>query len=176
MYPPFWFSMPKSKKAMLILLEGNIKDHYLRRSCHIFQALKTRFPHWIPQPAIWRATLSSLAHSLIPQTDWFTIFHICLRNRDQPNQTSCVSFASKYTASKFATLISDWHGYGWTHGFYAGLSHGSRSRYKNFQLPKTCTHGVYPPLSHWIFPFLGPFCKNHVAHSIDLWSGWKLAC
>ena len=35
MYPPFWFSTLESKKAMLILLEINIEDHYLRRSCHI---------------------------------------------------------------------------------------------------------------------------------------------
>jgi len=27
----FWFSMLEYKKAMLILLEGNIEDHYLRR-------------------------------------------------------------------------------------------------------------------------------------------------
>ena len=27
MYPPFWFSMLKYKKATLILLEGNIEDH-----------------------------------------------------------------------------------------------------------------------------------------------------
>ena len=43
MYPPFWFSTLKSKKAMLILLEGNIEDHYLRRSCHIFQAVTHDF-------------------------------------------------------------------------------------------------------------------------------------
>src|SRR5882724_8163414 len=43
MYPPFWFSMLESKKAMLILLEGNIEDHYLRRSCHIFQAVTHNF-------------------------------------------------------------------------------------------------------------------------------------
>src|SRR5882724_8980104 len=41
MYPPFWFSTleskkAKSKKAMLILLEGNFKIIYLRRAHHIF--------------------------------------------------------------------------------------------------------------------------------------------
>src|SRR5882724_203895 len=31
MYPPFWFSMLKSKKAMLILLEGNLRTSYLKK-------------------------------------------------------------------------------------------------------------------------------------------------
>ena len=43
MYPAFWFSMLESKMAMLILLEGNIEDHYLRRSDHIFQGLTHDF-------------------------------------------------------------------------------------------------------------------------------------
>src|SRR5882724_8619779 len=31
MYPPFWFSRLKSKKAMLILLEGNLRTSYLKK-------------------------------------------------------------------------------------------------------------------------------------------------
>jgi len=32
MHPPFWFSIFKSKKATLILLEGNIEDHCLKEA------------------------------------------------------------------------------------------------------------------------------------------------
>src|SRR5882724_8527263 len=31
MHPPFWFSMLESKKAMLILLEGNLRTSYLKK-------------------------------------------------------------------------------------------------------------------------------------------------
>jgi len=30
-HPPFWFSMLESKKAMLILLEGNLRTFYLKK-------------------------------------------------------------------------------------------------------------------------------------------------
>jgi len=30
-YPPFWFSMLESKKATLILLEGNLRTSYLKK-------------------------------------------------------------------------------------------------------------------------------------------------
>jgi len=39
MHPPFWFSMLETKKAMLILLEGNIEDHYLKEaSSHLLNS------------------------------------------------------------------------------------------------------------------------------------------
>ena len=31
MYPPFWFSTLESKKATLILLEGNLRTSYLKK-------------------------------------------------------------------------------------------------------------------------------------------------
>ena len=31
MHPPFWFSTLESKKAMLILLEGNLRTSYLKK-------------------------------------------------------------------------------------------------------------------------------------------------
>src|SRR5882724_1849666 len=64
----------------------------------------TQFSHWIPQLAIQRDMLSSSIDSLIPQTDSFIESHICPRSRHQPNQTSCVSFASGCMAFQFATL------------------------------------------------------------------------
>jgi len=39
MYPAFCSLCSNLKWLMLILLEGNIEDHYLRRSDHIFQGL-----------------------------------------------------------------------------------------------------------------------------------------
>ena len=55
---------------------------------------------------IWRAMLSWFTDSLVPQINSSIIFHICLRNRHQPNWTSHVSFASEYTALQFATHTS----------------------------------------------------------------------
>jgi len=57
MYPPFWFSMLASKKAMLILLKGNLRTFYLKKGLVISLSSHTRFSHWIPQLAIWRDML-----------------------------------------------------------------------------------------------------------------------
>src|SRR5882724_10293095 len=82
MYPPFWFSMLESKKAMLILLEGNLRTSYLKKRGSSYPPSScTQLSHWISQLATWRDTLSSLIESLTPQIDSSIKFHIHLRSR-----------------------------------------------------------------------------------------------
>ena len=107
MHPPFWFSTLESKKAMLILLEGNLRTSYLKKRGSSYPlSSHTQLSHWISQLATWRDTLSSSIYSLTPQIDSFIEFHIHPRSRHLLSQTSCVSFASRCTASQFAILNS----------------------------------------------------------------------
>src|SRR5882724_8328800 len=107
MYPPFWFSTLESKKAMLILLEGNIRTSYLKKSGSSYPlSSHTQLSHWISQLATWRDTLSSSIDSLTPRIDSSIEFHIHPRSRHWSSQTSHVSFASGCTASQFAILNS----------------------------------------------------------------------
>ena len=41
---------------------------------------------------------------------------------------------------------SEYHGYGYTRGFWAGFSHRYGHGYQNLYPPKTRTRGLYPPL------------------------------
>src|SRR5882724_2447893 len=80
MYPPFWFSMLESKKAMLILLEGNLRSFYLKKRGSSYPlSSHTRLSHWIPQLAIWKDMLSSSIDSLTLQIDSSIESHIHLR-------------------------------------------------------------------------------------------------
>src|SRR5882724_3718458 len=108
MYPPFWFSMLESKKAMLILLEGNSRTSYLKRKrdSSYPPCSHTQLSHWISQLATWRDILSSSINSLTPQIDSSIEFHIHLRSRHWSSRTSHVSFVSGCTASQFAILKS----------------------------------------------------------------------
>src|SRR5882724_5684368 len=107
MYPPFWFSMLKSKKAMLTLLEGNLRTSYLKkRGLSYPPSSHTQLSHWISQLATWRDMLSSSIDSLTPWIDSSIESHIHLRSRHWSSQTSCVSSASGCTASQFAILNS----------------------------------------------------------------------
>src|SRR5882724_13430130 len=104
MYPPFWFSTLKSKKATLILLEGNLRTFYLKRGSSYPLSSHIGLSHWIPQLVIWRDTLSSSIDSLTLQIDSSIESHIHLRSRHQLSRTSHVSFASGCMASQFAIL------------------------------------------------------------------------
>jgi len=105
MYPPFWFFTLESKKAMLILLEGNLRPLSQKGSSYPLSS-HTRLSHWIPQLAIWRDTLSSSIDSLTLQIDPSIKSHIHLSSRHQLSQASHVSFVSRCTASQFAILNS----------------------------------------------------------------------
>src|SRR5882724_11764564 len=106
-YPPFWFSTLESKKAMLILLEGNLRTSYLKKRGSSYPpSSHTQLSHWISQLATWRDMLSSLIDSLTPRIDSSIESHIHPRSRHWLSRTSCVSFASGCMGSQFAILNS----------------------------------------------------------------------
>jgi len=106
-HPPFWFSMLESiKKVCSYLLEGKYWRSLSQEAFSHLPSSLTWFTHWIPWLVIQRAMLSSLTDPLVLPINSFTIFDILLRNRHQPNWTSCVSSASECTASQSATLTS----------------------------------------------------------------------
>src|SRR5882724_6021836 len=105
MYPPFWFSTLESKKAMLIFTGRKISKITISGS----SVTSSELSHTI-------STLDSMACNMeghvklidrlfIP-SDLSIVFHICLRNRHQPNQMSCVSFESEYMVLQLATHTS----------------------------------------------------------------------
>src|SRR5882724_6416450 len=105
MYPPFWFSMLESKKAMLILLKGNFKISISeglivssKPSCTISTLDSTNCNMEGHVKLIDR--LSSPSDRLIHQ-----ISHPSEEQTLAKLNLSC-SFASECTASQFATLTS----------------------------------------------------------------------
>src|SRR5882724_1695240 len=90
MYPPFWFSMLESKKAMFILLEGNLRTSYLKKRGSSYPpSSHTQLSHWISQLATWRNMLSSSIDSLTPWIDSSIKSHIHPRSRHWLIRTSC---------------------------------------------------------------------------------------
>src|SRR5882724_10901003 len=113
MYPPFWFSTLKSKKATLILLEGNLRTSYLKKRGSSYPlSSHTQLSHWILQLETWRDTLSSLIDPLTARIDPSIESHIHPRSRHWLSQTSHVSFASGCMASQFSILICKKHSHG----------------------------------------------------------------
>jgi len=83
--------MLEYKRLCSYYWKENIEDPYLREFCHIFQALTHNF-HMDSMACNMEGHIKLMTDSLVPPIDSSIVFHIHLRNRHQPNRTSCVLF------------------------------------------------------------------------------------